>query len=258
MKFHNRHLDTLANGHSKILVFDCEFWHVLGTKDDKKMKYPPDKNFYFLPREIGGFTLTKQTDGSWKYKEPFFVAFKPPKKDIAFPISHFSTVTPQTGYKLDFLEKQLGLGWGESYPSKLSDIGKKAHDEGIQLYLNDANIKQHIKPSSWYKTFMKSYSDSIIVVKGTYDIEALENASHVYDFKYNEPKDINDIAEWNIESSKKCGSAKLEKTYLCIERELDDETAKLAEILPLEKAHDPSTDASMTLLVALYIISKQP
>jgi len=258
MKFFNKHLDTLANGQSKILVFDCEFWHVLGTSSDKKYKFPPDKDFFFLPREIGGFTLTKNKDGSWNYKEPFFVAFKAPKRDIAFPISHFSTVSPQTGYKLDELEHKLGTGWGEAYPSRLNDTGKEAHAAGLLAYENDSNIKNHLKPSSWYTGFMKLYSESIIVVKGTYDIDAIQNAAHMYGFKYHNPKDINDIADWNPQSNKKCGSAKLEKTYLCIERELDDETGELAKILPLEKAHDPSTDASMTLLVALYIISKHP
>jgi hypothetical protein len=52
-----------------------------------------------------------------------------------------------------------------------------------------------------------------------------------------------------------CGTAKLEGTFHCITKYLDDETKHLATYLPLEKAHDPSTDASMTLLVAIYIVS---
>ena len=105
---------------------------------------------------------------------------------------------------------------------------------------------------------MKHYSESMIVVKGTADIDALKNASVYYGFEYKEPLDITDIAIWNPQSRKRCGTAKLAGTYDCIKRNLDSETKYLAEYLPLDKAHDPSTDASMTLLVALYIVKQQP
>ena len=105
---------------------------------------------------------------------------------------------------------------------------------------------------------MKHYSESMIVVKGPSDIDSLKNASRMYGFDYLEPRDITDIAIWNKKSWKKCGTAKLAGTFDCIKRELDEETAHLADHLPLVEAHDPSTDASMTLLVALYIVSQQP
>jgi hypothetical protein len=121
--------------------------------------------------------------------------------------------------------------------------------------INDSNIKKHHKPSSWYSKFMKVYSKSLIVVKGTSDIEALKNASELYGFKYEEPAEVLDIAMWNPESRKRCQTAKLEGTFKCIRDKLYPETKKLAQHLQLEKAHDPRTDASMTLLVALYISS---
>jgi hypothetical protein len=259
MKFNNKLLDRLANGQSKILVFDCEFWHVLGNTGDKKYIFQPDKDFFFVSREIGGFVLHKLKDGSWKYTDVFFVTFHKPNRDVAFPISHFSTVSPQTGYKLDELEKKLGTSWGEAFPSVLSEEGKEAHTQGINAYKNDPNIKKHHKPSSWYKTFIDDiYSKSMVVVKGNSDIEALKNAAQMYGFKYKEPKDITDIAVWNAESRKRCDTAKLEGTYRCIRNRFNAETKKLEEVLPLDKAHDPSTDASMTLLVALYIVSQEP
>ena len=62
MRFHNKTLDKLANGQLHILVFDCEFWHVLGIQGDKKFVFQPDKDFFFISREIGGFLLVKDVD----------------------------------------------------------------------------------------------------------------------------------------------------------------------------------------------------
>lgn len=254
MKFKNKYLDELSGGLSKILVFDCEFWHVLGQEGDKKFIFVKNENFWFLSREIGGFFFTKNSDGSWNYKDHFFVTLFPPNRDVAFPISHFATVTPQTGYKLDELEHKLGKPWGEAYPDYLSEEGKQAHKEGIDLYKADPEIKKHHKPSSWYKSFMKHYSESMIIVKGKYDIESLENAAHLYGFKYMKPAGIVDIADWNSESKKLCNSAKLEKTYLCVKDKFNSEIKEIEKALPLGKAHDPSADAAMTLLIALYML----
>ena len=203
MKFHNKNLDILAHGQTKILVFDCEFWHVMGETGDKGFVFPPDKDFFFISREIGGFLLTKNKDGSWSYKDPFFVTLSKPKRDVAFPISHYATVTPKTGYVLDELEQKLGLAWGDSFYSRLTPEGQAAHKAGIAAYESDSNIKKHHRPPSWYSGFMKHYSESTIVVKGTGDIEALKNAAHYYGFDYKPPKQIVDIAVWNVESRKK-------------------------------------------------------
>jgi hypothetical protein len=257
MRFNNKNLDLLANGQTKILVFDCEFWHILREPGDKYIMQQ-NADYFFMSREIGGFLLTKNKDGSWTYKDAFFVALSKPKRDVSFPISHFSTVTPQTGYLLDELENKLGLPWGEAFYSRLSPAGKEAHTAGIKAYEADTNIKAHHKPPSWYKTFMKHYSESMIIVKGTGDIDALKNAAQFYGFQYTPPLEITDIAIWNPQSRKRCGTAKLAGTFDCIKHKLDSETKHLADHLPLEKAHDPSTDASMTLLVALYIAGQHP
>jgi hypothetical protein len=258
MKFFNKNLDSIAGKHAKVLVFDCEFWHILGESGDNGYKFPSNLDFFFMPREVGGFLLTKNTDGSWNYKNPFFVTLSPPKRDVAFPISHYSTVSGVNGHKLDDLEKKLGLPWGESFPSKLTEEGKQAHAEGLTVYESDPYIKKHHKAKSWYTTFMKDYAESLIIVKGKFDMEAFQNAAKYYKFEYKKPKDVVDIADWNEESRKRCKTAKLEGSYLCVESSLDKETKELAKVLPLEKAHDPSTDASMTLLIALYIESQKP
>jgi len=258
MRFHNKYLDQLAGGQKKLLVFDCEFWHVLGESGDNKYSFPSNEDFFFMPREIGGFVLAQNKDGSWSYNNPFFVTTSKPKREVSFTISKYATVTETTARQLDDLEKRLGLSWGVSFPSRLSAEGQQALEQGFQIYANDTNIKAHHKPPSWYSTFMKHYSESVIVVKGTGDIDALKNAAAMYGFEYRDPVSVIDIADWNPQSRRKCGTAKLEGTYECIKKQLDVETKHLAQYLPLEKAHDPTTDASMTLIVALYIQSQKP
>lgn len=255
MRFHNKILDKIAGDHSKVLVFDCEFWHILGETGDQKYTFPPNEDFFFMPREIGGFLLTKNVDGSWSYHNPFFVTLSKPKREVSFPIAKYATVESGTSRKLELLEEKLGLSWAASFPSRLSPEGQTALKEGLELYANDPNIKAHHKPPSWYSKFMKQYSESLIIVKGTGDIDSLKNAAGYYGFEYKSPLKVFDIALWNTQSRKKCGTAKLEGTYDCIKHKLDSETKHLAKYLPLEKAHDPTTDASMTLLVALYVQS---
>lgn len=257
MRFRNKNLDLLAGNQKKVLVFDCEFWHILGETGDNAYHFTDNEDFFFMSREIGGFYMTKNTDGSWSYHGSFFVTLSRPKREVSFPIAKYSSVSDATARKLDELEKHLGIGWGVSFPSRLSDRGQEILKEGFDIYEADAHIKSHHKPPSWYKTFMKHYSESLIVVKGDYDIKALQNAAAYYNFEYSPPKKVVDIATWNVTSRKKCGTAKLAGTFDCIKHKLDDETADIADHLPLEKAHDPTTDASMTLLVALYIVSSQ-
>jgi hypothetical protein len=257
MKFSLKTLDSLAEQHTKVLVFDCEFWHVLKKPRDRYFTVNKKETFFFIPREVGGFVLEKVGD-QWELNEPFFVTLGKPPRDTVLPISHYSTVTPQTGWKLDQIEKRIGIPWGEAFYTKLNEQQQKAYNEGMQIYNEDTNIKSHSKDNSWYSSFMKLYSESLIIVKGTGDIEALQNASILHGFKYKKPLEIIDIAEWNDESNKLCQTAKLAGTFDCIKKDLDEESKNIADYLPLEKAHDPSTDASMTLLIALYIQSQKP
>jgi hypothetical protein len=104
MKFSLKSLDSLADKHKKVLVFDCEFWHILGEEGDKKIRFQADKDFFFTPREIGGFLLEK-VGNEWKLNKPFFVTFGIPLRDIVLPISKYSTVTHETAHKLDDIER---------------------------------------------------------------------------------------------------------------------------------------------------------
>jgi hypothetical protein len=255
MRIQNKFLDTLAGSHTSILCFDCEFWRIYGNKGYHGI---PNTDEFFMPREIGGFYLTKNTDGSWEYHKHFFVTLSPPDLDISFISSQFATVSQKTAEELDIIQASLVMPWASAYKRTLPEEQHAILEEGINSYLNDPNIKKHHKTKVWYKKFLELYSNSLIVVKGKGDIEALENACRYHKIPYKNPLDVFDIADWNKKSHKKCGTARLEGTYTCILNEIPDETGKkrhLREILPLGEAHDPSSDAAMTLLVALYIIS---
>ena len=255
MKIENQFLNVLAGEHKKILVFDCEFWHTYGSEGYIPLQKKP--NEFFMPREIGGFILTKNASGEWNYRKNFFVTLNPPKnKDVSFVSSEFSNVTKKTADEMDTYQSILGVHWASAYLNILPEEKQQILIDDIQLYLDDPNIKSAHKPPSWIKTFLKEYSESLVIVKGTSDIESIQNACKFHDIEYKEPKQVYDIADWNITSYKKCGTAKLEGTFKCIVPKLDKQTRELLKILPIGEAHDPSSDAAMTLIVALYIISR--
>jgi hypothetical protein len=246
MKIESVYLDLLAENHKKILVFDCEFWHVY----DSKGYIPIERgsNEFFMPREMGGFYFQKTSDGKWSYKKEFFVTLSPPKDNaVSFVSSEFSNTTDSTAKKLDDLQRKL-----TDYSS--SDKLYEILQENITIYSNDSIIKQAHKPPSWIQSFVHDMSESLIIVKGLKDLDALENACRYYGYTYKQPKEIIDIADWNPKSHKLCGSAKLEQTFRCIKPKLDSEINKFLDIIPIGKPHDPSSDAAMTFIVALYII----
>lgn len=247
MKIESIYLDSLAQNHKKIMVFDCEFWHVYDTKGF----IPTERgsNEFFMPREIGGFYFQKTSDGKWNYKKEFFVTLSPPKdKDVSFVSSEFANATEPTSKKMDELQSML-------FSEKLTDIQLYVVlRENIKIYLNDSKIKNAHKPPSWIEDFVDDMSESLIVVKGLKDLDALENACRYFGYKYKQPKDIIDIAQWNPRSHRLCGTAKLEQTYSCIKPKLDSEVKKFLDIVPVGRPHHPSSDAAMTFIVALYII----
>lgn len=259
MKLYNQHLDKLANGQNKLLAFDCEFWRVYGASGFISI---PNTDEFFIPRELGGFFLTKNSDGTWEYKDYFFVTFSNPKGyDVSFVSSQFAAVSDRNAEKLDQYQSLLQLDWDKSFLHTLSsDDQKNVLKESLDVYNGDKYIKDNHKPPSWIKKFLKSYSESTIVVKGTSDIEALQNMCRIHGYDYLQPRSVVDIATWNSKSRKLCGTAKLEGTFDCISKDIDDTGSKrkrLRNILPLQRAHEPTTDASMTLLVAIYIVAAQ-
>jgi hypothetical protein len=247
MKLYNQHIDKLGEGYDQILAFDCEFWRV---SDASGFSAIPKTTEFFTPRELAGFFIKKDEKGKWEYSGYFFVTFSPPKgKDVSFVSSEFSSVSAKTASEMDKYQSAF---------QSSSEVSQDLIKESLKVYLQDKHIKNNHKPNSWIKTFLKEYSKSLVVVKGTYDLDALKNMCVSNDFEYLEPAGIFDIAKWNIESHKMCGTAKLEGTYDCISRKMDDtgtKTRRLRDILPLGRAHDPASDAAMTFLVAIYIVA---
>jgi hypothetical protein len=244
-------LNKLSHNQEHILVFDCEFWHVFDKIEN--VYYLPNRDFFFLPREIAGFLLSKDKSGNWKMHNKFFVSLDCPLKDIALPISKFSTVTLDTAIKLDEIQENIGMDWVDAHESILDSSQKKLLLQALKIYKNDPQIKKVHQPLTWINKFMKLYSQSTIIVKGHEDINALKNLSIIKNFNYIDPPFIVDIALWNKKSKKVCGSAQLLNTFKCILPKLNKETKRFLELLDFDQAHNPMTDASMTLIVAMYI-----
>jgi hypothetical protein len=242
-------LDSLSHG-NPILVFDCEFWHLFNKAD---VHYLPEKDYFFVPREVGGFMCEKAK--GWSIKETFFVTLDYPLDDVSLPVSQFATVSLETAVELDQIQEEIGVPWVEAHKSVLDTKQKALLNKAIKLYKNDPNIKKHHEPYSWVPKFLKVFSESTVIVKGTGDLEALQNLCKLKNFDYPQPKYIIDIADWNAKSKKMCGSAKLENTFHCIYPKLSPEIRKVLEQLPLGEAHDPTMDATMTLIVAMFSAS---
>ena len=249
---HSEKLNKLAHNQEHILVFDCEFWHVFDKVEG--IEYLPNRDFFFLPREIAGFVISKNSSGEWKINNKFFVILDSPLKDISLPISKFSTVTINSAIKLDQIQEEIGIDWVDVHESALNKEQKKLLLDALKIYKNDSNVKKRHQPFSWINKFMKIYENSVIIVKGHEDIKALKNICKIKNLSYKDPLKVIDIANWNKKSRKVCGSAQLENTFKCILPKLDNETREIAKQLDFDDAHNPMTDAAMTLIVAMYII----
>lgn len=257
MKFRNKHLDKLAGSHEKLLIFDCEFWRV--TDSDGFISIPDSPDEFFIPREIGGF-IFKKVGEEWEYNQkPFFVTFTNPRGyDVSFVSSEFASVSDKTAEELDQYQSLLQLDWHKSFLKSLPNEQHALLKDSLKLYNSDEHIKKSHKSPSWIKEFLEVYSNSLVIVKGEFDMYALENMCRIHKLEYKPPAAFFDIALWNTKSRKKCRTAKLQGTYDCISRHIDDRINpryRLRDILPMKRAHEPTTDASMTLLVALYIVS---
>jgi hypothetical protein len=166
----------------------------------------------------------------------------PPPGQLNRVSSKFSTTTSRTAEALDILEETE-----RSAPDLLGN------DDIVKEYFADAKVKPHLKPASWLKGFVKLMSESVVVLKGDMDLKALKSASRIQGFPYHAPLGIVDIATHNPEFNKRCGTAKLEGTYDCIKKEL---SPALKKAFPIGKAHDPVSDAAMTIQIAAWLAAK--
>jgi hypothetical protein len=125
--------------------------------------------------------------------------------------------------------------------------------DSVTAYFADRLVKPHLKPSSWLTGFMKTVSESVVIVKGDMDLKALKTACARHKITYRSPLRVVDIATHNPEFTKRCKTAKLEGTYACIAKELD---SGLKAAFPVGKAHNPVSDAAMTLQIAVWLTEK--
>lgn len=226
MKFRSAALDTLVGKHTSLLAFDCEFWH---------------KGQTFLPREVGGYLLTRKDD-VWTRSAPFFAVLPPPAGQLNRVSSKYSTTTLKTAEALDILE--------ETERSAREFLG---NSDSVDVYFADSKVKAHLKPASWIKTFTGLMSESVVVVKGDMDLKAMKSACAAHGFPWSAPLGIVDIAKHNPDFNKRCGTAKLEGTYECIKKDLD---AALKRAFPVGKAHNPVSDSAMTIQIAAWLAQK--
>lgn len=226
MRIRSAALDLLAGKHTSLLAFDCEFWH---------------KGHSFLPREVGGYHLTRTGD-AWTRSAPFFVVLPPPAGQLNRISSKYSSTTPKTAEALDILEETE-----RSAPEFLEDR------DIVDVYFADSKVKPYLKPASWLKGFATLIGESVVVVKGEMDLKAMKTACKAHGFAFKSPLDVVDIAKHNSEFTKRCKTAKLEGTYDCIKKELD---AGLKKAFPVGKAHDPVSDAAMAIQIAAWLAQK--
>jgi hypothetical protein len=151
-------------------------------------------------------------------------------------------VTPKTAEILDILEETE-----RSAPEFLHN------DDIVKAYFADPKVKPHLKPTSWITGFVKMMSESTVIVKGDMDLKAIRSACTAHGFTYKAPLAIVDIASHNPAFTKRCKTAKLEGTYDCIKKELD---SALKKAFPTGKAHDPVSDAAMTIQIAAWLAQK--
>lgn len=225
MRIRNAGLDKLAGSAKSILAFDCEFWH-LGEQ--------------FLPREIGGFHVTKTGDA---WTTTTFIAVLPaPPNQLNRVSSKFSTVTATTAESLDIFEETE-----RTAPEFLGN------NDITDIYFADKLVKPHIQSVSWLKSFVAKFPSSVVVLKGDTDLDAIKAACLRAKIPYHAPLRVVDIATHNPEFTKKCKTARLEGTYTCIAGELD---TGLKKAFPIGKVHNPVSDAAMAIQIAVWLTEK--
>lgn len=104
----------------------------------------------------------------------------------------------------------------------LKDNDYELFKKNIQLILNDSECKSRQISENNQKEFIKLtneiFSNSYLIVKGLEDIKALKNHTLMLNEISIKLNNFFDIAQYNNILFKKCNSAELEKTYLCLEK----------------------------------------
>jgi len=151
------------------------------------------------------------------------------------------------------------------YPDLINDttINKIIYDIN-NLYINDKNIQNRMINYDDLDIFINIFNKSKKIGKELIDISAIINTSFLKNIHKPIIDKYFDIAFYNPFSRLLCNGAKLETTYNCVLNKLDSDIFSfnssskfnLSNIVDLTRAHNPTVDAYMTLIVCFYIIKK--
>lgn len=131
----------------------------------------------------------------------------------------------------------------------------KIFTENINLILSDSDVKsrQITEINNFIKLTNKLFSISYLIVKGLEDIKALKNHTILLKQNYIVLTHLFDISKYNQILFNKCNSAKLEETYLCLQKmNLLDKYNKYYDVInkfTKMKAHNPLVDAYYTIII---------
>jgi len=156
-----------------------------------------------------------------------------------------------------FLKKKISKIKHQIKGDDLNGREYELFKKSIELILNDSDsLSRQIKEYDQIKFLNltnKFFSNSYLIVKGLEDIKALKN--HLLLLNQNSKRLVNyfDIACYNKMLFKKCNSAELEKTYLCLENlNLTNKYDQFKQIIIMftkMKPHNPLIDAYYTWII---------
>jgi len=146
------------------------------------------------------------------------------------------------------------------YMIKGTDLSKPDYElfkKIITLILNDKDsIQREInkdKQNIFIKLTNELFSKSYLIVKGVEDIKALKNHTILLNEEPVKLTNYFDIAIFNEQLFKKCNSAELEKTFICLEKlnktQLYNDYYQHIKTFTNLKAHNPLVDAYYTWVI---------
>jgi len=142
---------------------------------------------------------------------------------------------------------------------------KILYDKIIKLYRDDELVKKRtINPYNYLNTLKPYFNNMTLVHKEGMDIIALNKDLKKYDVKIENRIYNKDIAVYNDIFRKKYNTAKLYKSYLCLNKEFINKNPdlkqfesvleeKIKEKMPIIKAHNPLSDTYFTVFVFLIM-----
>lgn len=227
-------LSILADHNTAIASLDVEFYAVDGIRPYKGIVYESN-SFAFFPREIG-IQLFIKANRHWVYIGSTHLTLQPP-------------AIPKTSIQ------QINIEHMNVNPSTRIQIKKlSTTSEILNAYNNDTIVKSHrVTDRSILQAIVALPSVCHIVCKGTKDLDSIRNIAVMNGLNYIPTATITDVACLNVHFRRLIKSAKLVDTYKFSIAHLPNTLVKELESLCTNlTAHQPTSDAFMTIVVSLY------